>query len=112
MASNLRLADAHELVPELEGPFDFVFVDADKDWYTKYFLALLPKLEDGGCYTAHNVLNTRMEGMSEFLETLENTPNLETEIVRASRAGLSVTYKNPVKEKPGEEETTRRRDSE
>ncbi|MGW8180853.1 MAG: O-methyltransferase, partial [bacterium] len=31
-----RLADAHELVPELEGPFDFVFSDADKDWYTNY----------------------------------------------------------------------------
>ncbi len=28
-----RLADAHELVEELKGPFDFVFSDADKDWY-------------------------------------------------------------------------------
>ena len=27
-----RLADAHELVKELKGPFDFVFSDADKDW--------------------------------------------------------------------------------
>mgnify|MGYP000382099921 CR=1 FL=1 len=27
-----RLADAHELVPEIEGPIDFVFLDADKDW--------------------------------------------------------------------------------
>jgi predicted O-methyltransferase YrrM len=94
-----RLADAHELVPELEGPFDFVFVDADKDWYTRYLEAVLPKLEDGGCYTAHNVLNTRMEGISEFLETLENTPNLETEIVRASRSGISVSYKRAAEKK-------------
>jgi len=28
-----RLADAHQLVRELEGPFDFVFSDADKEWY-------------------------------------------------------------------------------
>ena len=28
-----RLADAHDLVEELKGPFDFVFSDADKDWY-------------------------------------------------------------------------------
>ncbi len=87
-----RLADAHELVPELQGPFDFVFVDADKDWYANYFRAVLPKLEVGGCFTAHNV-NQRMRGIREFLEVLEATPSLETEIVRASRSGISVSYK-------------------
>ncbi len=87
-----RLADAHELVPELDGPFDFVFVDADKDWYTNYFRAVLPKLEVGGCFTAHNV-NQRGRGIREFLEVLESTANLETEILRASRAGISVSYK-------------------
>ena len=50
-----RLADAHDLVPKLAGPFDFVFIDADKDWYTKYAQAVLPKLAPGGCLTAHNV---------------------------------------------------------
>ncbi len=54
-----RLADAHELVPELEGPFDFVFVDADKDLYAQYFRWLLPELEVGGCFTAHNVTDVR-----------------------------------------------------
>ena len=39
-----RLADAHELVPKLEGPFDFVFIDADKEWYTNYVKAVIPKL--------------------------------------------------------------------
>jgi predicted O-methyltransferase YrrM len=88
-----RLADAHELVPRLDGPFDFIFVDADKDWYARYFRDLLPKLEVDGCYTAHNVSGRRMRGIREFLEELENTPNLETEIVRASRSGISVSYK-------------------
>src|SRR5690606_3077204 len=32
-----RLADAHVLVKELTGPFDFVFSDADKGWYIQYF---------------------------------------------------------------------------
>ena len=50
-----RLADAHELVPKLKGPFDFVFSDADKDWYKNYFDAVAPKLVVGGCYTTHNV---------------------------------------------------------
>jgi caffeoyl-CoA O-methyltransferase len=50
-----RLANAHTLVEELEGPFDFVFSDADKDWYINYFKAIAPKLTVGGCYVTHNV---------------------------------------------------------
>jgi predicted O-methyltransferase YrrM len=87
-----RLANAHELVYEIEGPFDFIFVDADKDWYTRYFEALLPKLDVGGCYTAHNVSGRGRRGMGTFVETLESTPNLETEYFR-SGGGLSVSYK-------------------
>jgi predicted O-methyltransferase YrrM len=101
-----RLADAHELVPELEGPFDFVFVDADKDWYSKYFEAVLPKLEEGGCYTAHNVSNMRLQGINEFLKTLENTLDLETEIVEVSRSGVSVSYWKAGKEKSPEKKTS------
>jgi caffeoyl-CoA O-methyltransferase len=50
-----RLGDAHEIVPTLAGPFDFVFSDADKEWYKNYFVALSPKVVPGGCFTAHNV---------------------------------------------------------
>ena len=34
-----RLGDAHQLVPRLPGPYDFIFCDADKDWYR----AVLPR---------------------------------------------------------------------
>jgi predicted O-methyltransferase YrrM len=88
-----RLADAHELVPQLDGPFDFVFVDADKDWYTNYFRAVYPKLEVGGCFTAHNVSGRRRGWVGEFLSALESTPGLETEIVGGRSSGLSVSYK-------------------
>ena len=57
-----RLANAHTLVEELEGPFDFVFSDADKDWYTNYFKAIAPKLTVGGCYVTHNVSAGRFGG--------------------------------------------------
>ncbi|MEZ5071780.1 MAG: class I SAM-dependent methyltransferase [Bacteroidales bacterium] len=50
-----RLADAHELVKQLPGPFDFVFSDADKEWYKNYFDDLEPKLSVGGCYATHNI---------------------------------------------------------
>lgn len=88
-----RLGDAHEMVPKLKGPFDFIFVDADKDWYTRYLKLLLPKLKKGGCFTAHNVSNVFTRGIKEFRDYLESLPNLETTILRSSRSGVSVSYK-------------------
>jgi caffeoyl-CoA O-methyltransferase len=89
-----RLADAHELVPQLEGPFDFVFVDADMNWYKNYLKLLLPKLEVGGCFTAHNVLNLRyMRGVKEFLEYVRSLPHMETTIDQTSWTGISISYK-------------------
>jgi caffeoyl-CoA O-methyltransferase len=87
-----RLGDAHDIVPKLEGPFDFVFSDADKDWYTKYLDAVWPKLTPGGCFTAHNV-TMRISGIAEFLDALNRLPNARTTIDRASSSGLSITYK-------------------
>jgi predicted O-methyltransferase YrrM len=88
-----RLADAHELVKELEGPFDFVFSDADKDWYKNYFIALAPKLEVGGCFTAHNAAADSIAGIREFLEYVQSLPNFETTINRSSPAGISISCK-------------------
>ena len=88
-----RLADAHELVEKLEGPFDFVFVDADKEWSKNYFTALAPKLEIGGCFTAHNARNTWMGGIKEFLDYLKGLPNFKTNIDTTSSSGISISYK-------------------
>lgn len=87
-----RLADAHELVPKLEGPFDFVFSDADKEWYTNYFKALWPKLAPGGCFTAHNT-RMRNAGIAQFLQHLKTVRDGETTMDEKSRAGLSITCK-------------------
>jgi predicted O-methyltransferase YrrM len=91
-----RLAEAHVLVKELQGPFDFVFCDADKEWYKNYFIDIYPKLTAGGCYTAHNVY-TRSWGMgggtSEFYNYIRNLPNMKT-TVDESGAGISISYKH------------------
>lgn len=87
-----RLADAHELVKSLDGPFDFVFSDADKEWYTQYFRDLDGKITAGGCFTAHNVLDD-FAGMREFLAYVEARPNYRTTIDRTSRAGISISCK-------------------
>ena len=90
-----RLADAHPLVNELPGPFDFVFIDADKDWYTNYAKALIPKLEPGGCMTAHNVEEGRfgMRGTREYYEYMKSLPEFETSLHPKSRAGMAISYK-------------------
>jgi caffeoyl-CoA O-methyltransferase len=90
-----RLADAHQLVKELKGPFDFVFSDADKEWYTKYFKKVEPKLVVGGCFTAHNVTNG-FGGTKEFLDYIRGLPNYQTTIDRSSSSGISISYKKSV----------------
>ena len=100
-----RLADAHKLVPELKGTFDFVFSDADKGWYKNYLIDILPKLEVGGCFTAHNVSPGRRGrrgrgGSGDFVEYLEGLPNLETTFFMQG-SGLSISYKkNDLKNSP------------
>jgi caffeoyl-CoA O-methyltransferase len=88
-----RLADAHHLVIELEGPFDFVFSDADKDWYTNYFKDVYPKLEIGGCFTAHNISKYGgMRGTGEFFKYVKSLPDMETTL-DTSGGGISISYK-------------------
>lgn len=85
-----RLADAHQLVKELKGPIDFVFSDADKGWYIQYFKDIHPKLEKGGCFTAHNVT---MRGLKDFVAFVKAHPGYNTTIDTTSRAGISISYK-------------------
>jgi len=87
-----HLADAHKLVKELEGPYDFVFSDVDKGWYTQYFKDVDPKLTKGGCFTAHNVRN-RYGGTREFVDYLEGLDNYETRIDNSSSSGISISFK-------------------
>jgi predicted O-methyltransferase YrrM len=89
-----RLADAHELVPTLDGPFDFVFIDADKEWYTNYVKAVIPKLAVGGCIAAHNVYpgrGRRGGGMTgDYYEYVSGLPFLETTV---TQGGVAISYK-------------------
>ena len=87
-----RLGDAHDIVPRLPGKYDFVFSDADKFWYKNYFLTMDPKLEVGGCFTAHNT-SLRIRGIRDFLEYVGSLDNYKTIFAEKSRSGLSISYK-------------------
>ncbi len=86
-----RLGNAHEIVKELPGPFDFVFSDADKNWYKQYFLDVTPKLKTGGCYTAHNVIDGNTP--KDYLDFVQSNPAFQTTIDKKSRAGIMISYK-------------------
>lgn len=84
-----RLGDAHQLVPQVKGPVDFVFSDADKSWYINYFTDLEPKLSVGGCFVSHNVSRTNNQHFYEYVIKL---PNYKTTLDDRG-AGMSISYK-------------------
>jgi caffeoyl-CoA O-methyltransferase len=86
-----RLGDAHDLVPTLEGPFDFVFIDADKDWYVNYAKAVLPKLLPRAILTAHNVSGGVGRGRrgsqgADYHAFVTDLPGFDTTIVNGQLA--------------------------
>jgi caffeoyl-CoA O-methyltransferase len=86
-----RLGNAHDLVKQLPGPFDFVFSDADKDWYKQYFMDVESKLTPGGCFTTHNVADGQAD--SDFINYVKSHQQFTTTIDRTSRAGIMISYK-------------------
>ena len=84
--------DAFLHIPKLEGDFDFVFLDAWKRDYKRFFDLVMPRVRARGLFLAHNVVNKQSE-MRDFLEAIQNRPNLFTTIVTPSGEGMSVSYK-------------------
>lgn len=53
---HIHMGPALETLPELEGPFDFAFVDADKENYPHYLDPVIGLLRPGGLLAVDNVL--------------------------------------------------------
>jgi caffeoyl-CoA O-methyltransferase len=53
---SLHMGPALETIARLEGEFDFVFIDADKENYVNYYEAVLPRLSERGVIAADNTL--------------------------------------------------------
>jgi predicted O-methyltransferase YrrM len=84
--------DAFAEIPKLPGTFDFVFLDAWKRDYKKFLDLVYPRLDKGGLFTAHNVVNKKGE-MGDFLDAIERNPSLWTAIVSPASEGISISYK-------------------
>ncbi|MGH9178464.1 MAG: O-methyltransferase [Acidimicrobiales bacterium] len=53
---DIRLGPALDTLATLDGPFDLVFIDADKTSYAAYYEAVLPKLAQAGIIVVDNTL--------------------------------------------------------
>ena len=84
--------DGFKEIPKLTGEFDFVFLDAWKRDYKRFFDLVFPRLEPRGLFLAHNVVNKQAE-MRDFLAAIQNNPALFTSIVSPSGEGVSVSVR-------------------
>ena len=89
--------DAQEVLKTLKEPYDFIFMDAAKGQYIRFFPEILRLLEAGGLLVSDNVLQggdiieshfaverrnrTIYKRMREYLSVLKNSEELETAIL-------------------------------
>lgn len=101
------LGDANEVIPTLEGPFDFIFVDAAKGQYPQFFARVMPLLLPGGVLVIDNVFlngwvidmtwperrkKTMVCRVRELLEVLKNHEELITSVIPLGD-GLTVSVR-------------------
>jgi predicted O-methyltransferase YrrM len=87
--------DALKVLPKLQGEYDFIFIDAVKRDYLKYFKAIEPKLKPGAVIVADNVIRSR-RAMQDFLDFMATSPDYDMVIIRASdekQDGMAICYK-------------------
>ncbi len=89
--------DAHGEVAKLEGPFDFVFMDADKEGQVDYFNKLYPKkLVPGAILAVHNAIR-RAHSMQDYLKLIRGHPDFDTIILSLTMDdGFCVSYRHRV----------------
>jgi caffeoyl-CoA O-methyltransferase len=95
----IRLGPALETISTLEGPFDIVFIDADKQNYEAYYEATLPLLAGNGLLIADNVLwsgrvveddgDESTRAIKDFNEHVRNDPRVVS-VMLTVRDGMTV----------------------
>ena len=85
--------DALELLPVLEGPYDFVLLDADKTQTLHYLRILLEQLHSGAVICCDKAIS-KVSQLAEYLAFVHERPGLESVLVPIGE-GIEVTYKLP-----------------
>jgi caffeoyl-CoA O-methyltransferase len=92
-----RLGPAIDTLASLDGPFDLVFIDADKGGYVDYYEAVLPKLAPDGVILADNTLFGLADGeiaehIERFNEHVRADERVET-VLLTIREGVTLIRK-------------------
>ncbi len=100
----MHIGEAAEIIPGIAGPFDLVFIDADKENYSLYFDLILPKVQAGGWIIADNTLwygkvidpqalkDPETAGIVTFNDYIQNHPAVEN-VLLPIRDGLMIMRK-------------------
>ncbi|MEY4930704.1 MAG: hypothetical protein RI909_1428 [Bacteroidota bacterium] len=82
-----KIGDAAQIIPALDMIFDLVFIDADKENYSKYYELVFDKVRTGGLILADNVLwsgkvtkpkpDKDTRALLEFNQQIKNDPRVE-----------------------------------
>ncbi len=95
----VHVGPAGETLERLDGPWDFVFIDADKEGYIGYYEAVVPKLSDHAVIAADNTLRSGrvLEGdlMHDFNEHVLNDPRVES-VLLTVRDGVTLIRRRPL----------------
>jgi predicted O-methyltransferase YrrM len=103
-SANLIIGDAGKVAAGLEGPFDLVFLDADKESYVRYYEMVIPKLTTGGLIIADNMLwsgrvldnkvqDKETRGLREFVQHVDRDRRVD-QILVPIRDGMMLIIKN------------------
>ena len=97
-----HLGEAKDILKTLAGPYDLVFLDADKENYPHYFDLIIDKLEPGGILLSDNVLwsgkvlekatDEATSALQEYNHKINTDVRVET-VVLPIRDGLTITRK-------------------
>lgn len=103
----LHVGDAKKLLPEMDGEYDMIFIDAAKGQYREFFPHCMRMLKSGGILVSDNVLYkgmtatdelvqhrkiTIVKRLREYLELLSNTAELDTTVLPVGD-GVAISYK-------------------
>ncbi|MDD5088623.1 MAG: class I SAM-dependent methyltransferase, partial [bacterium] len=101
-ALDFRVGDAVSIMERLDGEFDIIFMDINKEGYPDAFRKAWPRVRKGGLFIADNLLrdgrvifgddSAATRGVREFTRLLYSAPGAQTSIVPL-RDGVSVTLK-------------------